>query len=92
MTDTVFGVDILLSFRTTYQDENLTHVTVPEMIAVRYLKGWFSIDLVSTLPFHLFGSKAEMKRNMLWKLLRGLRLFKLVKGERTAGYIRSEWK
>ena len=77
--DLVFWIDILFNFRTTYLDDNMTHVTVTEMIIARYLKGWFLIDLVSTMPFHLFGSKSQRKRNMLWKLFRAFRLFKLVK-------------
>ena len=77
--DLVFWLDIIFNFRTTYLDDNMTHVTVPEMICARYMKGWFLIDLVSCMPFHLLGSKSEQKRNMLWKLFRALRLFKLAK-------------
>ncbi|OQR96174.1 cyclic nucleotide-binding protein [Achlya hypogyna] len=54
--DGFFAIDILLSFRTGYFDDE-GHLTMnTRQIAERYLKGWFWIDLVSTFPI---GSVAE---------------------------------
>ena len=48
--DIMFGLDIVLCFRTAYQDEQLVYVTEPRMIANNYFRGWFSVDFLSTFP------------------------------------------
>jgi hypothetical protein len=55
LIDFIFGIDILINFRTTYQN-NLTgdEVSEPKEIAKNYLMGRFWIDFFSTIPFELF--------------------------------------
>jgi len=49
--DTCFLVDLILNFRTAVQTvEGVVDVT-PRGIAATYLRGWFTIDLLSTFPF-----------------------------------------
>jgi len=50
----IFFVDIILTFCTTYTHE-LTNIEVVnhKNIALKYLKGWFIIDLLSCLPFDI---------------------------------------
>lgn len=50
VTDLAFAVDILLSFRTAYTNGHVL-ITSPSLMAMHYLKGWFFMDLLSTIPF-----------------------------------------
>lgn len=46
-----FGWDIWLTFHTAFYDENLNLVTNSRRIVLRYIMGWFWIDLLSIVPF-----------------------------------------
>jgi hypothetical protein len=61
MVDTMFIIDILINFRTTYVNKNDEVVSQPGRIAVHYFKGWFLIDMVAAIPFDLllFGSETD---------------------------------
>ena len=62
--DGFFICDILMIFNTSYyEDEELIHDR--KRIACRYVKGWFPIDLVATLPWELLVSRW---RSVLWPL------------------------
>ena len=50
ITDGIFTIDIVVTFRTGYLDDNNNLVTIPKMIRSRYLSFWFIIDLLSTVP------------------------------------------
>lgn len=49
--DVSFMFDILLNFRTAYFNEERIMVYNSRIIAIRYLKGWFTLDLLSSIPF-----------------------------------------
>ena len=55
LVDFIFLIDIIITFRTTYldtakgQEETNTH-----KIAITYLKGSFTVDLLSSVPFSVF--------------------------------------
>lgn len=49
--DIFFFIDILLSFRTAYFDDERVLIYSSRRIAIRYMKGSFVPDLLSTLPF-----------------------------------------
>ncbi|XP_057290465.1 potassium/sodium hyperpolarization-activated cyclic nucleotide-gated channel 1-like [Hydractinia symbiolongicarpus] len=54
-SDTLCLVDILLNFRTAYRVNNkeLKHFELDhKKIAKHYLKTWFTLDLISSLPIH----------------------------------------
>ena len=52
MIDLVFLGDIIVNFRTTFYDiETGDEVFDAKRIGKQYLKGRFTIDLLSTLPF-----------------------------------------
>lgn len=54
ITDVFFLIDLILTFFTSVPDENRVYeITDKEIIAKKYLKGWFWIDLVSILPFDI---------------------------------------
>jgi len=46
-------LDIVVTFRTAYYNkwDHLNLVRDPKSIAIQYLKGWFFIDLLTSLPF-----------------------------------------
>ncbi|DAZ97282.1 TPA: hypothetical protein N0F65_009815 [Lagenidium giganteum] len=50
--EVIMMVDVLVRFNTAYMDKN-TLVISHKKIAKRYLRGWFLIDGISSLPVHL---------------------------------------
>eukprot|EP00049_Salpingoeca_infusionum_P015735 m.308498 g.308498 ORF g.308498 m.308498 type:complete len:1100 (+) comp15940_c0_seq1:550-3849(+) len=96
IVDTLFFVDIVLNFRTGYiataTDTSHKIVLEPRNIAKRYLKSWFAVDLISTLPLdyimsttadtdavaYLHASRA-LKFLRITKLLSLLRLLRVTK-------------
>lgn len=51
--DLVFFIDIFLNLRTTYiETTSGEEIRDPKMIAKHYLKTWFFIDLLATIPFN----------------------------------------
>lgn len=71
--DVVFLIDMIFSLFTSYE-ENGEHVHQLQAIAKNYMKSWFMLDLVSTMPFYLFGNNLKSL-----KLVRVIRLFRLLK-------------
>jgi hypothetical protein len=84
-TDVFFFSDLILNFRSGWiskSDSSRIEFESGEA-ARRYLRSWFAVDFVSTLPFdacQTFVSNPASLR--LPKLLRLLRLFKLLKASR----------
>ncbi|KAM6985026.1 voltage-gated inwardly rectifying potassium channel KCNH7 [Aplochiton taeniatus] len=80
MVDTMFIVDILINFRTTYVNLNEEVVSHPAKIAIHYFKGWFLIDMVAAIPFDLliFGSGSDETTTLIG-LLKTARLLRLVR-------------
>ena len=50
MLDALFTIDVAIKFRTTYRDHGYT-IFDAEKVRNRYLRSWFVVDLVSSLPF-----------------------------------------
>lgn len=50
VTDVAFTFDIILNFRMAYTNGHVL-VTSPTLMASHYLQGWFTVDLLSTVPF-----------------------------------------
>jgi len=50
VVDICFGIDMMLSFRTAYENSEGELVSAAGDVALNYLKGWFTIDFVSTVP------------------------------------------
>ena len=74
--DALFILDLLITFRTAYYNENDVLVTNMAMICQRYFPFWFIIDLVSCFPWFLIdnidgGDSASITKS--------LRLFRLVR-------------
>jgi hypothetical protein len=45
-----FSLDVVVNFRTGYFDSLGNLVVLNKPVAMRYLKGWFIVDVVSTIP------------------------------------------
>jgi len=48
----VILVDILITFRIAYKDEDDKLIDDPKKIAWRYIKFWFPIDVLAVFPYH----------------------------------------
>lgn len=85
--DANFFVDIVLWFFTSYTDKKRgVEVTNHKKIAINYIKTWFFIDVISTLPidviFYIDDVNSFLrytKISKITKLLRLARLFKILK-------------
>ena len=84
--DTIFLTDMLLSFRTAYPEVGGALVTVPDMIARKYLRGFFIIDCLSTVPFDKLaaalanGEASNSAKSMKFvRIARMVRLAKLLR-------------
>lgn len=85
-TDIIFGIDILINFRTSYLTLNgQIHMTDPGYVRRYYLRTWFTADFLSTFPFELIyeavsgtdeGGIVFVKLLRLFKLLRVVKLSK----------------
>ena len=61
IVDIVFLIDIIMTFFTSYQNEDETHeFTDLKSIAIRYLKTWFFVDLISILPLEYFSLDSSL--------------------------------
>ncbi|XP_031571692.1 potassium/sodium hyperpolarization-activated cyclic nucleotide-gated channel 2-like [Actinia tenebrosa] len=92
ISDATFLLDILLNFRTGVLVHGSPNkfILEPSSIAVRYVKTWFFLDLISSLPFDymveaathsqgtkLFGASRALKILRLAKLLSLLKLLRI---------------
>eukprot|EP00736_Rhodelphis_marinus_P006804 Rmarinus@m.29282 len=78
--DFLFFVDITIQFNTAYLDERGEAVTDRRKIALRYFKGFFILDMLSTFPFTLFENDSNaLQVNRLLRIFRLFRLFKLLR-------------
>mmetsp|Transcript_11622 Transcript_11622/g.38243 ORF Transcript_11622/g.38243 Transcript_11622/m.38243 type:complete len:712 (-) Transcript_11622:1499-3634(-) len=77
--DCLFFVDIILSFRTEFPDQHGDPVQDGTLIARNYLKSWFWVDLVATIPFDAIGSlfTSSGSHTGAFGLLKTIRLFRL---------------
>ena len=53
IVDSMFILDIIITFNSAYIDEADQLVTERKKIAVKYLKSWFFVDLISSFPFEI---------------------------------------
>ena len=82
--DIMFGVDLVLNFNVAVSTaDDISHLIIDRKdIAWIYVKGWFTIDLLSVLPFDymflvIYGSETDNLQAL--GLLKGLRLPRLIR-------------
>lgn len=75
----VFMIDLIIGFRKAYLNESIgTEVRDPWLIAKRYLKFYFWIDLVSALPFDMIFNNSTVELLTMVKIIRLARLDKII--------------
>ncbi|XP_063720434.1 potassium voltage-gated channel subfamily H member 5-like isoform X3 [Symsagittifera roscoffensis] len=86
--DTAFIIDIVISFRTTYVHIGGEVVSDSKRIRNNYIKGWFALDLISSVPLEMIdmiieqidtNEKAIFTQLRLIKLVRLLRLVRVIR-------------
>ena len=85
--DCLFLIDILIGFLTSYTDDNDNEVLAVRQTTQNYLRSWFVLDLVASIPFSLAslasgdqstpGAVSINKTLRMFKLLKLLRLLRL---------------
>lgn len=78
VVDWIFFLDLLLNFRTTFVDYHKEEIWDPCLIARYYLKTWFLLDFVSSVPFGQLTS-GTLPRMQSAKLLKFGRIAKVTK-------------
>ncbi len=58
VTDVTYVFDVLFSFRVAYLNSSSVYVTVPRMIARRYICGWFTIDALRYVIKNYYNKRA----------------------------------
>lgn len=80
LVDISFCLDVVLSFFVGFHNQAGVYENQPRAIAIHYLKGWFTLDLLSSVPFDLIVRSALSGSGLRSiKLLRILRLIRLLK-------------
>ena len=75
--DLFYLIDIFVIFNTAIYSQDERLVESKKSIALNYLTGWFTIDLLSIIPFSMAFNQSRM--NNLARVARVGRLYKLVK-------------
>ena len=75
--DSIFFIDIVLTFNTCYYNDEVLLVDDRKIIAITYLKGWFTIDLIACIPFNFLMGTSNY--NIMNSLARAGRLFRILK-------------
>jgi hypothetical protein len=79
IVDGCFFIDILVIFNSAYYNEDYELIESRKKIAIKYLKSWFMIDLISILPVEYMLRIDSLKYNELLRIVRIGRMYKLVK-------------
>lgn len=78
--DIFFITDIFVSFFSATENEYNEVTDDRKKIAIEYIKGWFTIDLLSIIPFDLFTSGGQGSDvNNIVRIAKFGRLYKLIK-------------
>ena len=81
--DILFLIEIMINFNLATYDENMDVIEDRYQIAKNYLSGWFTIDLISIIPFDLLVSSGEgtrlVRMSRLGRIYRILKLIKLIR-------------
>merc|ERR1719183_323051 len=86
--DFVFCVDVVLNFRTSYVDSDEYTILDGREIGCRYLKTWFLLDFMSSVPFDLltaglmpsFQPAKLLKMGKVAKVMKLLKINNMLKG------------
>ncbi|OMJ93103.1 hypothetical protein SteCoe_4049 [Stentor coeruleus] len=90
LIDSVFILDILITFNTALVSFSEKHIYSRKAIAKSYIKSWFLIDLISCIPLEIIDSNETvnesynkflriLKVSRIYRFVRVLRLLKLLR-------------
>ena len=81
--DLLFILDLPVNFRTAIKDTGEL-VTDSRLIAIGYCRGWFALDLISSIPTTLItmggkGTGGDIRYNQIFRGLKWIKLLKLMR-------------
>ncbi|XP_053288057.1 potassium/sodium hyperpolarization-activated cyclic nucleotide-gated channel 1-like [Pleuronectes platessa] len=80
VSDTLFMVDLVLNFRTGIVKEDSTEILLdPRAIRQRYLKSWFLVDFVSSIPVDYIFLMVDSLDSEVYRTARALRIVRFTK-------------
>uniref|UniRef100_A0A8C2XLN4 Cyclic nucleotide-binding domain-containing protein n=1 Tax=Cyclopterus lumpus TaxID=8103 RepID=A0A8C2XLN4_CYCLU len=80
VSDTLFMVDLVLNFRTGIIKEDNTEILLdPRAIRQNYLKNWFLVDFVSSIPVDYIFLMVDSLDSEVYRTARALRIFRFTK-------------
>ncbi|THD23234.1 Potassium voltage-gated channel protein eag [Fasciola hepatica] len=79
IVDTIFLLDIVLNFHTTFVGPTGAVISDPMLIRMNYLKGWFMVDLIASLPYSLFGFLRTSDNGHMTNLFIALKFVRLLR-------------
>ncbi|XP_042161064.1 potassium/sodium hyperpolarization-activated cyclic nucleotide-gated channel 3-like [Oncorhynchus tshawytscha] len=83
VSDTLFLVDLVLNFRTGIVKEDSTEILLdPKAIRQRYLKSWFAVDFVSSIPVDYIFLMVDLEARLdseVYRTARALRIVRFTK-------------
>uniref|UniRef100_A0A672MBZ9 Potassium/sodium hyperpolarization-activated cyclic nucleotide-gated channel 3-like n=1 Tax=Sinocyclocheilus grahami TaxID=75366 RepID=A0A672MBZ9_SINGR len=83
VSDTLFLVDLVLNFRTGIVKEDSTEILLdPKAIRQRYLKSWFLVDFVSSIPVDYIFLMVDLEAHLdseMYRTARALRIVRFTK-------------
>ena len=87
LVDLIFLVDVILMFMTAYYDDDFSIISDRKLIAINYLKTWFTIDILAIIPFEIFTNNNKgyndivrlARLSRMQKLIKMLRLVRIMK-------------
>lgn len=84
----LFGIDIIVTFRSSYMNKEGIEVVAPKMIAKQYVfSGMFFLDILATFPFEIISDASGSGSGNLG-LLRMLKLVRLLRMRRIIVYLK----
>ncbi|XDV34095.1 hypothetical protein PO909_004300, partial [Leuciscus waleckii] len=83
-SDTLFLADLVFNFRTgIMEEENSQIILDPQVISRRYLRGWFTIDFISSIPvdyiFLIVDIESRLESAEVYRTARALRIVRFTK-------------
>ncbi|XP_030644437.1 potassium/sodium hyperpolarization-activated cyclic nucleotide-gated channel 2 [Chanos chanos] len=84
VSDTLFLADLIFNFRTGILEGDNSHIVLdPQVIRSRYLRGWFLVDFVSSIPvdyiFLMVDLEARLESAEVYRTARALRIVRFTK-------------
>jgi CRP-like cAMP-binding protein len=82
--DGIFFIDMIITFNSSYYNIDKVLVTDRKLIALKYIKGMFFIDLVSIFPFYMFdpSNSKSFRSNTFVRLIKITKMIRIFKASK----------